>query len=130
MSVLILDDIKDRHDTFDRMYGVGNCVHSYTYSDFLEKLLASPYDLIHLDHDLGDFVVNADTYVDGWGKTQEYNGVHAAIRICELVDHLLPKKVIIHSVNPEGARAMLSTLRRRGIDVTWEPFGDIADEEG
>ena len=130
MSILILDDIKYRHDVFDKVYGAGECLHSYLYSDFLHKLSASPYDLIHLDHDLGDFVTNADTYIDGCGKIQQYNGVHAAIRICEMEDHFLPKRVIIHSVNPEGARAMLSTLRRRGIDVTWEPFADIPDEEG
>jgi len=129
MSILILDDIKYRHDVFDKRYGAGECLHSYLYSDFLFKLQnGSPFDLIHLDHDLGDFVTNADTYIDGWGKTQQYNGVHAAIRICELEDELLPNRVIVHSVNPEGARAMVSTLKRRGVDVTWEPFADIPND--
>lgn len=127
MNILILDDIKHRHDVYDNVYGAGNCLHSYTYTDFLQKLTASPYDLIHLDHDLGDFVANADTYVDGWGKIQEYNGQHAAMRICELKDHLLPKKVIIQSVNPVGSKAMISMLQRRGVDVSWEPFGEIAE---
>ena len=129
MRVLVLDDIKHRHDTFDRTYDGPDdeVVHSYRYFHFLDMLLTCKWDLVHLDHDLGDFVDNADTYVDGWGKTQEYNGQHAAMRICELEDDRLPDRVIIHSVNPVGARAMKAMLFRRGVPVTWEPFGDLPD---
>lgn len=125
MRVLVLDDIKHRHDTFDAAYADDDVVHCYKYHGFCDALLhGGPWDLVHLDHDLGDFVNDADTYVDGWGSTREYNGQHAAMRVCELDDVDLPKKVIVHSVNPSGAQAMVRLLKRRGVPVTWEPFAE------
>lgn len=123
MRILILDDVKDRHDTFAKVfYPEHEVVSVYLYTDFCEKLNES-WDLIHLDHDLGDFLNNPDTYVDGWGNVREYNGGHAAMRICEMCK---PPKVIIHSVNPVGAKIMLQMLERRGVEVTWEPFGEAS----
>lgn len=127
MRILILDDIRFRHDSFDRIYEGDDVRHAYKYSHFIYLLNGVVWDIVHLDHDLGDFVDDADTYVDGWGKTREYNGQHAAMRICELSDGMLPKHVIIHSVNPEGARAMKSMLENRGLSVVWEPFADLPD---
>lgn len=128
MRILILDDDPHRHEVFDHVYKGHAVVHAHSYFKFLDELLAwSPWDLVHLDHDLGD-LHTADTYVDGWGSTREYNGVHASLRICELDDGSLPRKVIIQSVNPEGARAMRANLQRRGVHVVWEPFGEPAAE--
>jgi hypothetical protein len=125
MKILILDDDKFRHEFFKKAYDGSEVRSAYTYTEFLQLLLDySPWDLIHLDHDLGDLIGEADTYVDGWGKTREFNGQHASLRICELDDDKLPKRIIIQSVNPEGARAMLSNLTRRNIPTVWEPFGE------
>ena len=124
MRVLILDDIQHRHNVFDTIYQGHQVAHAYLYTDFCDKLNQGTWDLVHLDHDLGDFVDNADTYVDGWGNIREYNGGHAAMRVCEL-DYL--PKVIIHSVNPVGAKIMRQMLERRGVEVTWEPFGEPSD---
>lgn len=126
MWVLVLDDIKFRHDAFDRVYPDAYVRHAYTYSEFLAMLPSVPWDVVHLDHDLGDFV-EGDTYVDGWGRRQEYNGCHAASRICEMPDAALPKRVVIHSINPEGSRTMKQMLQRRGIPVVWEPFAEFPD---
>ena len=121
MKILVLDDIKFRHDTFDDVYSRDSVEHCYRYHDFCDKLEhGGPWDLVHLDHDLGDFVADADTYYDDRGKCQEYNGQHAALRVCEM--EVPPARVIIHSVNPAGAQAMLHLIQRRGIPVTWEPF--------
>lgn len=129
MRILILDDDQHRHDVFNRAYKGHDVVHAHTYFKFLDELQSgSPWDLVHLDHDLGD-LHSADTYVDGWGSTREYNGQHASLRICELDDAELPRRVIIQSVNPEGARAMRSNLQRRGVPVVWEPFGDTPDDD-
>lgn len=129
MKVLVLDDIKHRHDVFDRVYYDDQVVHCYRYHDFCDKLENDgPWDIVHLDHDLGDFVDDADTYYDGWGRKQEYNGQHAAAQVCEMDKP--PPRIIIHSVNPVGARAMLQMIQRRGIPVTWEPFDDFLRPEG
>jgi len=126
MRILILDDDEYRHMHFAKEYEGHKVTHAWTYTQFLNSLTnASPWDLIHLDHDLGDMTMG-DTYVDGWGNTREYNGQHAAQRICELDDATLPQLVIIQSVNPQGAVTMRSMLQRRGVPVTWEPFGESA----
>lgn len=123
MRILILDDLQSRHDAFDRMYPGDEVVHAYLYTDFCDKLADGVYDLVHLDHDLGDFTDQADTYVDGWGNIREFNGGHAAMRVCEMTN---PPTVIIHSVNPVGAKIMRQMLERQGVAVTWEPFGEVS----
>lgn len=118
MRILVLDDSAERHNIFSKIYYRHEVVHTYTYHEFCIELDRGPWDLIHLDHDLG-----ADSpYIDGWGHTQEYNGGHAAMRICAM--DYPPNKVIIHSLNTVGARGMLQALKRCGIDVSWEPFRD------
>lgn len=124
MKILILDDDQVRHTTYAQEYAGHYVRHVYTYFEFLSDLDGgSPWDLIHLDHDLGD-LQTGDTYVDGWGSTCEYNGRHAARAICELPDNRLPSQVIIQSVNPVGAKAMLQMLQRREVAVEWQPFGE------
>jgi hypothetical protein len=127
MKILILDDQQLRHDTFARVYEGHEVVSCFKYSDYVSQLTQS-WDLIHLDHDLGDDTV-ADTYVDGWGKTQEYNGQHATMRLCELPDELKPKRVIIQSINNVAAPIMKDMLERAGIPVSWEPFQNPSKSE-
>lgn len=131
MHILILDDVKYRHDAYDRLYEGHAVEHVYTYSACIEKLLERVWDLVHLDHDLGDFLPDgtaADTYVDGWGKTCEYNGQHVAMRICELAAEKRPKSVIIHSINGPGGQAMQQLLARVEVPVRREPFGDFSED--
>lgn len=129
MRILILDDDDRRHSAYDVMYAGHEIEHAYNYIAFLDAIYeGSPWDIVYLDHDLGDHI-SGDTYVDGWGNSREYNGVHAANRICELVDDQLPKNVIIQSINPHGARVMLNILERRGLNVEWSPFSEINREK-
>lgn len=140
MNVLVLDDMQVRHAAFRRLYECHDVTCVFRYSEFLSHLNVK-WDLVHLDHDLGDCTLSfseehdhnsacttfAETYVDGWGKTQEYDGRHAARKLCQLSESLRPSSVIIHSVNPDGARAMLDMLNGAGIKVVWEPFGDVSE---
>ena len=126
MHVLVLDDCEERHAAFRKSYA-DDCVSSvHRYVDFVLKLSERRWDVIHLDHDLGDFVSNPDTWVDGWGSIREFTGVEAAARILELDDELRPARVIIQSINPVGAQRMLHMLKQGGLDVVWEPFGEPA----
>jgi len=122
MNILILDDDDYRHMVFAERYPNDCVVSVNSYSAFVDQINSNvKWDLVHLDHDLGD-LVEGDTYIDGWGKKREYNGQHAAKLICEMSDNSLPRSIIIQSVNPDGARAMLSMLQKRGVSTTWEPF--------
>jgi hypothetical protein len=122
MRILILDDEKVRHVELAEAYIGNDIVHAETYNKFLCELESgSPWDLIHLDHDLGP----GDSYMDGWGNMQFFTGQHAAVRVCELQDHLLPKKVVVHSMNPIGSSFMVTDLKSRKIDVLWSPYNVI-----
>ena len=119
MRILILDDEQVRHDDLAALYSGHEVVHTTVYSQFVHELeRGSPWDLIHLDHDLGP----GDSYLDGWGEMQFFTGQHAAIRVCELHDDRLPGEVIVHSVNPLGAQNMVSDLKSRKVKVTWRPY--------
>lgn len=125
MKILILDDNMDRHEAFARHY-IGHDVQHVTHAlSCIAALGAARFDIVHLDHDLGDFESEngeADYWVDGWGSRREYNGQNVALALVDLPDELLPGQVIIHSVNPEGARRMLAIVANAGIPVVWEPF--------
>lgn len=124
MNILILDDDKFRHEYFAKKYLGDKIFHAYKYSEFLNFLNQDVvFDLIHLDHDLDHLVSDCDTFLDGCGNVQFFNGTHAALKICELSDDMLPKKVIIQSVNPAGAKNMMSDLKARGVPVIHQPFG-------
>ncbi len=119
MRILILDDEQVRHEDLTGFYRDHEVVNTTTYNEFVQELEnGSPWDLIHLDHDLGP----GDSYLDGWGNMQFFTGQHAAIRVCELHDHQLPGEVIVHSVNPLGANYMVSDLKSRKVRVTWRPY--------
>ena len=122
MRILILDDEQIRHDDLGALYAGHEVVHTSTYSQFVRELESgSPWDLIHLDHDLGP----GDSYLDGWGDMQFFTGQHAAIRVCELSDDRLPVEVIVHSVNPLGANNMVTDLKSRKVNVTWQPYAQM-----
>jgi len=126
MKILILDDDSIRHNIFDNKYRDHDVTHCYTYGEFVEALVSSsPWNLIHLDHDLGDMTA-ADTYTDSWGQEREYTGQHAANQICSLGDDRLPEKVIVHSLNPVGAKRIVDILRNRSVSVISQPFSYIA----
>jgi hypothetical protein len=128
MNILILDDDEYRHEVFAGRYRDHWVVSVTSYRSFVDRLLSgAKWDLVHLDHDLGD-LVEGDKYTDGWGESRDYTGMHAALKICELTDDMLPARVVIQSVNPEGARSMLQTLTRRGVQTTWEPFSVDFDD--
>lgn len=129
--ILILDDESVRHDILRKSYcnEFPKClvVSVYRYRDFLLALPMFEYDIVHLDHDLGDNEDPkhpADTYYDGWGNKQVYDGCHATARICEL--SILPKKVIVQSHNTSCSPYMIKTLQRIGIEAVWEPFGEVS----
>jgi len=68
MHILILDDIQHRHDVFRRIYAGHDVTSALRFFEFVRLLVERRWDLVHLDHDLGDFVADADFYVDGWGS--------------------------------------------------------------
>jgi hypothetical protein len=132
MKILILDDVQRRLDVFRAMYEAQGheVVTVMKYYDCIAQLEAHQWDLVHLDHDLGEFVDDADFYLDGKGQRQFYTGSHVVGEIIArtfLHGKSVPNRVIVHSINPRGAH-MRDDLNRYGIPTTWEPYVDPGDE--
>lgn len=109
MKILVLDDNIDRHVDFIRRWrdkhtivNVGNfeeAVHALQYG--------SPFDVLHLDHDLGEKRNGTDVvrYL-----------IHAVPR------QKWPQQVVVHSQNFIGGPRMVRLLRDAGIPANWKPF--------
>lgn len=123
MRILILDDNPYRHHVFDIRYKDHVVVHAYTYTQATRALDDSAFDLVHLDHDLGEFHT-PDTYIGYDGKDIQYDGNDVAVHIAK---NAIDCNVIIHSINPVGSRDILATLRNVGINVVWDLFKDDTD---
>jgi CheY-like chemotaxis protein len=116
-QVLILDDDENRHIEFDRILRGYKVIHVYSASEAINALQNSPpFDLISLDHDLGEFN-NSHVYLDPGDGTEvaEFINLH-------LEHDRYPKRVMIHSWNPEGARRMEQLIREVKIPVRVKPF--------
>jgi len=122
MNILILDDMVERHDEFARRYSGNKVVHVFRHNQCIDELALGGWDLVHLDHDLGDEIKDADMTPDGWGKPRLLTGLDVAKWIVGCDDDMLPKQIIIHSVNPIGGKTMLQTIQSRGIPCVWLPF--------
>jgi CheY-like chemotaxis protein len=103
MKVLFLDDdfirIKQARSyfAFDEVYVAETSTQAM---QLLEK--HSPFNLVSLDHDLGGDTYCASDMMSGWG---------VAIYISRMPKDKLPKQVIIHSFNPDGAEEIIKVLR-------------------
>jgi CheY-like chemotaxis protein len=126
MKILILDDNKHRHDVFAARFADDERVHCYSYSQAIAALSDS-FDVIFLDHDLGEFHT-PDTWESYGGKMIEYTGLDVAKAVADHyrgwagIDDL--PRVVIHSVNPVGAPVMRDVLQDCGFSVVWDPFSD------
>lgn len=112
---LFLDDSQERHNMFlEILRSTGKpCWTSscHTVDEAIHDLKEySPFDCVYLDHDLDD----TDPHKTGMAVA-EFIALH-------LDRDLLPKKVIIHSHNPDGATRMAKIIRESGIPVEKIPF--------
>lgn len=120
MRILIVDDEPQRHDLFMKRLGtVHDLVIVNNYASAVHQLEGAPFDLVHLDYDLDEFVQNP---VDAGPYGKEKTGFDVARYMAGMVKSKWPKKVVVHSLNPAKAPLMLETLRGIGIPVEYKPF--------
>jgi len=116
MKILFLDDSNERINTIKKYLGVkSNILHIAESAPKAIALLKkySPYDIVLLDHDLGDVNIIG-----------EKTGYAVAKFITEMKPKLLPKRIIIHSHNPIGAMKMEAILKINGIKSEKIPFSE------
>jgi len=114
MNYFILEDNKMRQQWFkENLKG-----HRITIVDNVDDakriLKTSAYDIIFLDHDLGE----------GTGGESYYN---SGVTIAEFIPKTPNKdtEIYIHSQNPVGAENMQKILNYNGINSTIIPFGSF-----
>lgn len=127
MRILILDDNEDRHRVFAEKYFEHELVHAYGYYEATDALSKNgKFDLVHLDHDLGDFpqLHKPDREASMYGS-RELTGYDVAVYMfLDLPVHKRPDLVIVHSINPDGAHSIEMFLERHGFGVRRVPFCD------
>lgn len=115
-KILVLDDDQERHQGFDKIFPRDAVTHVSDYDQFLKALPSGPYDLICLDHDLGE---TADP--DG-NVVLRKSGMDAARALVSLPPELQPKQVLVHSQNSVAGPEMVRVLRDAGILATRRPY--------
>ena len=108
MKILFLDDERYRHNHIRRSTKgkEENITHIWDGLSAIKELQNNLFDLIMLDHDLG--IEN--------GK-EEVCGLDVAKSIIAMGDRHKNATIVIHSLNPIGAKNMFLTLDREGFDV-------------
>jgi CheY-like chemotaxis protein len=114
MRILFLDDSEDRRkivrDFFQpkQFYEFYEASNSKQALELLES--KSPFDMVFLDHDLGE--------------DDENDGYFVAKYISQMPEDLLPDKVVVHSYNTAGAKRMVEVLKS-SVLVFYVPFDRI-----
>ena len=116
MRVLFLDDDPNRQRMAFRYFAGHELSQAETAEQAIKMLdKYSPYDLVHLDHDLG-----GKTFV----PSDEVSGYQVAKHIAQMSGDRLPKRVVVHSYNFAGAKNMMEALEGI-VPVSYEPFNLI-----
>lgn len=113
--VLVVEDYRDRVEALVRD---GVILTEFTHaSNALEALdlLDRPWDVVFLDHDLETYI--ADPY------PKEVTGADVARAMVR--SGWMPKAVIIHSMNPAGAKEMEDILKEAEFPVYRIPITEL-----
>lgn len=114
MKIFILEDDPYRIDLFRRNL-VGHDLDISMDVQTAKKLFVPPYDIICLDHDLGD---------QQMVKSEEENTGFQFVRfLTEPAPFRMDTQFFVHSYNPEGARYMHLALSTAGYNSIVQPFG-------
>lgn len=108
LKILILDDMSERHDGFIKVYKDRDVelFHAHNFAEFTKWLSEETFDIIWLDHDLGDVA----------------DGVDAA-RACLRLGY--NPHIFIHSANIIGAAKMQRILQDGGVPACTFNFFSI-----
>ena len=119
MKILFLDDDKTRHQVFLTHYGQFENTRCFGAEEAIDKMANNSYDLIFLDHDLSENYANS--------RPSQLDGTYVAGMMIfndHIFRHNREATVILHSLNPKGAKEMYDTLKMgRYSNVIIAPLG-------
>lgn len=117
MKILFLDDSPDRHRQFFEDWDGHDITPVFTAAEAVTALKQHTFDLVFLDHDLGEF----DT--GGYCAVPAGNGLDVARFIAAMPEEKRQFRVVVHSWNPVGAKHMRDCFAAAGVDAVCQPFG-------
>jgi CheY-like chemotaxis protein len=124
-KLLFLDDDKARHKYMLYNFQDTDNTYVFTFDECTKALQDNErFDIVMLDHDLNDYehqsVTNTGLYTVGG---EELTGFDVAKWITtHLPADKWPDTIIVHSVNPVGAKRMVDHLKGFGINTKQVPF--------
>ncbi len=113
-KILFLDDAKERVKLFKQNYIGYDYTIAMSYVEAIKALKENYYDVVFLDHDLVP-----ESYA-GVESPDIKTGLDVAKFILTL--DKLPHEVIVHSLNPVGAKNIALTLKPKILNVYIQPF--------
>lgn len=120
LKILILEDNPERIKKFRRMFLPADelFIHTDVESAISQLKSESDFNLLLLDHDLG-----GEIFVD---SSLENTGSGFCRRFCAMENYSRNLDIIVHSMNPAGARNMVSILHGAGFGrVKTIPFSSL-----
>lgn len=122
MHILFIDDEDVRHDLAEQILTPHHTIyHAHNYDETIEILNSyqTGFDLVMHDHDLGDFITNE------YGQKEERTGSTIARWIMNnLEENKLPIRAIVHSLNGEGAKNIISIYNSMKIPIQYITFSE------
>lgn len=120
MRILVLEDNQDRIEWFKRMYRNHELYITCDLVKAREFCWEHEFDVIFLDHDLGDFnlaAIEKENTGYGFAKWITIEGIQKYALY------------YIHSMNPTGANAMQNILKDNGYNALWLPYSLLILED-
>jgi CheY-like chemotaxis protein len=108
MKILILDDDQTRHLLLSDQYRDMEQAHVTTAAKAIAAVRSERFDVVTLDHDLGDWQHNT-------------TGTDVVRAIVSLPAEARPARVIMHTGSSRDGLRCLEMLRAAGIPSAWEP---------
>ncbi len=112
MKILILEDNEDRNNSFIKWFNGHELIMTDNAMKAIDHLASIKFDVIFLDHDLDNRV-----FIDS-------NEPNTGYTVAKTISSTINKstQVIVHSMNPIGARNMLDVLGESN-QAFHRPFG-------
>lgn len=123
MRILFLDDNQTRHKTFKSQTIGASVDQAFTAIQAVEFLKNNTYDVVFLDHDLGE------EHYKNQNCNDDTTGQFVA-KYCESVKEQFNNTVfVLHTLNPVGRESMKSILENAGFGVRVYPFTSMFNVE-
>ena len=121
IRVFLLDDDERRHKWFRTRFKGDFLDIADNVLAAQERLAATAYDAIFLDHDLHPEHYHSDSTDD------ERTGYAVALWLSANPDIQKASTIMVHTRNADGAMRMVETLREAGRSAEYVPFPFLAE---